>query len=675
MPDAVSRKLRELDSACREIDVARVRELLAEGVDPNMRLDVDTGARRFRGSVHSWCDTVLYTLLRGGYAWAENPGDCVDILRALLDSGASPSAPCSYLEVNDGDGGEYEGNCVVISACYPVHLACQYGTAEAVGILLSAGCDVNAQAQGVSCGHLALRGTPLQVCVYMEPWWEIPEWNQKVRLLLEAGANLHDVMSRRPDGSRFPARPDDIGHVLRLAPRCALEATPVLHTNFTPLESLVFYCTWGGAHFDGHDFRQVQALLLGYGSPKPGISFLHSCARAQNWEALLAAVSDFQIDINAAAEDGAGNLRRRLAYFFQDDREPLRALLSHGASFPQERAAADPDRDDQHEARLANNRQNVHERATTRDLGRVVLQARELVGRHFGRLLPISSEVLRAFVDDLSTDAISAIRADCSSAAFLDHVGIRNALRHSLRRLIEDLTSVTGSAVSSGGEALSLAYCSLVAALSSSDGYDVEKDVLVPLFQAVLQAGNEYGQGAPSCAPGSISMICGVLRGRVDGVSDSQNGGVALPNDVAALLESLQNADAGTVCAEAQTRLAELVRTDAEEAEKLHQLINLMIEGDHYVYACNELRGAFFRSLFKEFDEQIAKAMAEEDLFHDTGRIGEAEYALTRTLAEIADLLCENVLNLHREEVMGNRTPNVIVEEVGRRRRVENGYL
>ena len=638
MPDAVARKLRELDSACREIDVARVRELLAEGVDPNMELEKDAHDARLRCTY-----TVLHTLLvlREDSAWEEKAGDCVDILRALLDAGASPKIP--YLNYKSDE-------------FYPLHSACLYGNAESVEILLSAGCDPNATENPNDVYR-----TPLELCVYKEPWWEIREWSQKVRLLLEAGANLHCLIQ---DPIYFPGRPaDDLAHVFRLAPRRALEAKTRTR-EFTLLEELEYWFE----EYSADDFYQVQALLLEYGSPKPGISFLYSCARVQKWEALLWTVSDFQIDINGASEDeaGIGHLRRGLAYFCQDDREPLRELLSRGASFPQERAAANRDEGDRREAWLANNSQNVHERTTTKDLARVVHQARELVKKHFGRLLPISSEVLRAFVDDLSPDAISEIRADCRSAEFLDDVGISNALRHSLRRLVEDLTSVTGSAVSSGGEALSLTYYSLVAALSSSDGYDVEKDVLVPLFQAVLQAGNEYGQGAASCAPGSISMICGVLRGRV-GVSDSQNDGAALPNDVSALLESLQNADAGAVCAEAQTRLAELVRTDAEEAEKLQEVINLMIEGEYYAYACNELRGAFFRSLFKEFDEQVAKAMAEEDLFDDTGRIGDAEFALTETLAKIADLLCDNVLHLHREEGMGNRTPNVIVEEVGRR--------
>merc|ERR1712224_669995 len=45
---------------------------------------------------------------------------------------------------------------------------------------------------------------------------------------------------------------------------------------------------------------------------------------------------------------------------------------------------------------------------------------------------------------------------------------------------------------------------------------DIVADVLVPLFQALFKAQNEYGWGSNSCAPGSISFVVAVLEGRLD---------------------------------------------------------------------------------------------------------------------------------------------------------------
>ena len=51
-----------------------------------------------------------------------------------------------------------------------------------------------------------------------------------------------------------------------------------------------------------------------------------------------------------------------------------------------------------------------------------------------------------------------------------------------------------------------------MAALSARD----EHDVLVPLFQALFKAQNEYGWSSNSCAPGSVSFVVAVLEGRLD---------------------------------------------------------------------------------------------------------------------------------------------------------------
>lgn len=90
------------------------------------------------------------------------------------------------------------------------------------------------------------------------------------------------------------------------------------------------------------------------------------------------------------------------------------------------------------------------------------------------------------------------------------------------RQLAESLAYVTGAAVESGRQAIGLVYARLHELYSRKSTFNIVTDVFVPIYGALLQSANEYGWGSIACAPGSLSMMLGVLQGRIDvGVKDT----------------------------------------------------------------------------------------------------------------------------------------------------------
>jgi hypothetical protein len=205
-------------------------------------------------------------------------------------------------------------------------------------------------------------------------------------------------------------------------------------------------------------------------------------------------------------------------------------------------------------------------------------------------------------------------------------VEIRASLRSSIERFFSSLTEVPvlGAIVDTGAKVLDLVYKALVCVfVEKGCDVDVVEDVLVPLFQALLKAENEYGWTVRSCAPGSISFVLSVLEGRLDvdtsvkPLTRQRTAADTLPTyrkdlETALLSPTPQRLEA--VRAEARrfcTPTAGALASDAPRA-KLEAILDVMtLESAAFAYATNELRGFFFAQLAVAYDADLAEK------FHD----------------------------------------------------------
>jgi hypothetical protein len=237
-------------------------------------------------------------------------------------------------------------------------------------------------------------------------------------------------------------------------------------------------------------------------------------------------------------------------------------------------------------------------------------------------------------IDKVSTAKPSSRRGSPAPGSDMEQLQIaleeiRGSLRASIGRFFSSLTErpVQGALVRTGAKAVDLVYRALVCAFAESDGFDIIDDVLLPLFQALLKAHNEYGWSSNSCAPGSISFVVAVLEGRLD-LDETAN-----PLAIAMKKKTQKNAKARdsfaeltkyrkgledalfeptpknleAIRAEAMQRCAGKVaagsRPPRATLEEIFEII--IVEPDAFAYATNELRGFFFSQLTAEFDNLL----------------------------------------------------------------------
>jgi hypothetical protein len=198
-------------------------------------------------------------------------------------------------------------------------------------------------------------------------------------------------------------------------------------------------------------------------------------------------------------------------------------------------------------------------------------------------------------------------------------------------------------------------------------------DVLVPLFQALFKAQNEYGWNANSCAAGSISFVASVLEGRVDPKeerSENEKSLGAVAGDARAelaefraALEAALNPPApeslAAVRKEAVKRLRDGGPATKEALEKILDLITC--EPSAFAYAVNELRGLLFSLLSAEYDGLLAsKFYAEMDIYRDRRAashrpsdvleyrepryISDGMFALLDDLTRVADVFARSLI-------------------------------
>jgi hypothetical protein len=206
---------------------------------------------------------------------------------------------------------------------------------------------------------------------------------------------------------------------------------------------------------------------------------------------------------------------------------------------------------------------------------------------------------------------------------------IRASLRTSVKRFFTHLThaKVLGAAVDTGAAVLDLVYKALVCAFAKQKSglFDVLEDVLEPLFQALLKAENEYGLGARSCAPGSISFVLAVLEGRLDldaGANlaqarlarrleqSAQASADGIPKPSAGLpsyRKALEDALLDPTPQGLEALRLEAVRRCVGAGAALEEILSIITaEPDAFDYARNELRGVFFSQLVVEFDGTLS---------------------------------------------------------------------
>jgi hypothetical protein len=251
---------------------------------------------------------------------------------------------------------------------------------------------------------------------------------------------------------------------------------------------------------------------------------------------------------------------------------------------------------------------------------------------------------------------------------------IRESLRLSFARFFGNLTErpVYGSPVPTGAAAVDLVYRALVCRFAGDPDscFDLSEDVLVPLFQAVLKAHNEYGWAVNSCAPGSISFVVAVLEGRLEAPADApakatddlglkersmrqDASGLSLyreklekaSRDLAMNLEAIrdeavqcclavrgerfcsetlprrsqevplpigglvQNVQNGSITSAASRGpLDKAFQREEAQREALKKILDvIVVEPDAFAYAENELRGFFFSQLVVKYDALLAQ--------------------------------------------------------------------
>jgi hypothetical protein len=209
---------------------------------------------------------------------------------------------------------------------------------------------------------------------------------------------------------------------------------------------------------------------------------------------------------------------------------------------------------------------------------------------------------------------------------------IRVSLSRSINRFFSSLTErpVYGGLVETGAKAVDLVYKALVCMFAGHESADIDivDDVLVPLFQALLKAQNEYGWANNSCAPGSISFVVAVLEGRLD-LEESSNPLVRLdasrqpaflrlPRTLDAFArltqyrEGLEEAFLAPTPENLEAIRAEALRRCAGRPDfsrkKLAAILEVIAgEPEAFAYALNELRGFFFSQLAAEYDTLLAQ--------------------------------------------------------------------
>ncbi len=85
--------------------------------------------------------------------------------------------------------------------------------------------------------------------------------------------------------------------------------------------------------------------------------------------------------------------------------------------------------------------------------------------------------------------------------------------------------------------------------------------------------------------------------------------------------------------------------------EELKFLYELIVDGDHYQYAINRLRGLLFRALCKECDHLFAKNRVEVPTDDDEVLLPSME-RLIDNLGKISEILCDSLcdepINLYK---------------------------
>jgi len=203
-----------------------------------------------------------------------------------------------------------------------------------------------------------------------------------------------------------------------------------------------------------------------------------------------------------------------------------------------------------------------------------------------------------------------------------------------------------------------------------AEGFDIVADVLVPLFQALFKAQNEYGWGSNSCAPGSISFVVAVLEGRLNLEArkpldpiPQQDRLQHSPGRLSDYREALEKtfAEPTPPNLEALRREAtqHLRRGGQAPAEALEEILSVITdEPDAYGYAMNELRGVFFSQLTKDYDESLANEFYREmdrqrragshrpsDLqYREPEYVSDGMYVLLDDLYGVADVFARSFL-------------------------------
>ncbi|CAD7958846.1 unnamed protein product [Amoebophrya sp. A25] len=270
--------------------------------------------------------------------------------------------------------------------------------------------------------------------------------------------------------------------------------------------------------------------------------------------------------------------------------------------------------------RFVHDRQNAHTTLSNKIICRNVQRAYKMAGGKDRKLLDL--EELKDEISGLSDACWEKV---LRSSWLEEEVKMSTPLAASVKRFVLDAVDRLGQLrgddfspsplVSSGQEALELVYRALEVAFSKGLDYDHGKDVLAPLAGALLQTETEYGwRGGRSCPQGSMAMVLQVLEGRVEETEKEaeaekkENAPCSLADWKGWLQACFDAGKCEHLYHEVQSRLLEY-----GYADRLQNIYEKIVEGDHYQFYVNKLRGLVFQMLCEEFSQDLAKRRLERD--------------------------------------------------------------
>jgi len=539
---------------------------------------------------------------------------------ALMLAARAGHAQCLELLLRAGANVDHEKS----DGWTALMFAANAGYTQCLALLLSEGASVDhADSDGWTALMLAARAGHAQC----------------LELLLSKGANVNHA---KPNGSTALMMAAQGGHAQCLALLLRKGAT-VDHA----------YSKYGwtalmiAAH-KGH--AQCVGFLLCKGANvnhaiSNGQTVLMLAAQKKHHKVIELMLTDQRTDLHARDQEGATALCHALN---TSSRDCVMLLLEAGASFLDNTSAPGW----RSETQRALHSQNIHLPEEVEVIQTCVVRARQLVKREPRLQEPISRGFLEQKLHALNVSQLASVRSLCGGDGAtrqgvleMSDVATRSTVMAAIARFYDKLTSVPGATAPSGPDVLALVHGALSLALSEAypADYDECEYVLIPIFAGLLQCAHQYAVGGQTCAVGAIDIIAGLLRGRLEACKASSAGDETsqqLPVNVTQLLEKLDDVSVSvglcSVLAEAHARLIALVHADAQEASLLRGIFEDAFDDELFDWAMNKLRGLLFRSLQKEFGEDLAKAMATAD----PEIIGTGERELLRVLSGLASRFC-----------------------------------